>query len=84
LYALAAAKLVIEGEREPGVAGVRWAQRKLTEHGHLGTIDFSAHADPDGAGAKYLQQPWGAFGADYESQLMETGVLGKAEAHDCQ
>jgi hypothetical protein len=82
LYALAAAKLVRDGEREPGVAGVRWAQRKLAEHGRTGTVDFSAHADPAGSGAKYLQQPWGAFGAAYESQLRETGVLGTAEAHD--
>jgi hypothetical protein len=82
LYALAAAKKETDGEREPGVSGLRWARRKFADMGRKATIDFAAHADPDGEEKPYLQQSWGAFGAAYESQLVETGVLGNAETHD--
>jgi hypothetical protein len=44
-----------------------------------GSIEFAAHADPGGGGKPYLKQAWGAFGAAYESQLREVGVLGDAE-----
>jgi hypothetical protein len=82
LYALAAGKRTAEGERESGVAGVLWARRKLADLGRATTVDFAAHADPDGDGKPYLLQSWGAYGAAYESQLVETGVLGRAETHN--
>jgi hypothetical protein len=81
LYALSAARVNLEGElQESGVAGVLWAQRTLSQH-EGGAIDFAAHADPGGGSTPYLKQAWGAFGAAYESQLREAGVLGDAEAH---
>ncbi|MDA9396275.1 hypothetical protein WN73_37825 [Bradyrhizobium sp. CCBAU 45394] len=81
LYALTAARANLEGEhQETGVAGVLWAQRRLAQH-EGGAIDFAAHADPGADSTPYLQQAWGAFGAAYESQLREAGVLGDAEAH---
>jgi hypothetical protein len=81
LYALTAAKANKGGAQESGVAGINWAQRKLSEHSG-GAIDFSINADPGGSGAAYLKQSRGAFGAAYESQLTETGVLGSADEHD--
>lgn len=60
-----------------GIAGSRWAGRKLSEPDD--TIDFAVHADPDATTARYLQQAWGAYGAAYGSQLFETGVLAQAE-----
>jgi hypothetical protein len=81
LYALTAAKANADGGREAGVAGVLWAQRKLEDSANARSIDFSPHADPGGEDVQYLKQAWGAFGAAYESQLRETGVLGIADAH---
>ncbi|MGY3396459.1 hypothetical protein ACVWW6_009050 [Bradyrhizobium sp. USDA 3311] len=80
-YALIAARSNIENElQETGVAGLRWARDTLREH-QGGSVEFAAHADPGGDGKPYLKQAWGAFGAAYESQLREAGVLGDAEAH---
>jgi len=82
LYALTAARANQQDEAgETGVAGILWAQRLFSEH-KSGAIEFSAFADPGGDGVPYLKQAWGAFGAAYESQLRETGVLGAAEEHD--
>jgi hypothetical protein len=52
----------------------------LREH-EGGPVEFADHTDPDASGKPYLKQSWGAFGAAYESQLRETGVLGDAETH---
>ncbi len=65
LYALAA----VHGEDSAGVAGSRWAGRKLAASG--GRISFAEDADPDGSGLPYLKQAWGAFGAAYGSQLFD-------------
>jgi hypothetical protein len=78
LYALAAAKA--DPDVNNGVAGIRWAVRKLENRGRATTIDFSAEAEHDHP-KRYLRQPWGAYGAAYESQLIETGILGDAEGH---
>jgi hypothetical protein len=80
LYALIAARANGDGAQESGVAGVLWAQRRLAQHEN-GQIDFTENADPGGGSTPYLKQAWGAFGAAYESQLREAGVLGSAEAH---
>jgi hypothetical protein len=76
LYALAA----VEGEDDAGVAGSRWARRKLAATS--GRISFSEHADPDGDDTPYLQQKWGAYGAAYGSQVFAIGILAQAEEHD--
>jgi hypothetical protein len=81
LLALMAAKANLESEQqETGVAGLRWARDTLQEY-EGGSIGFAAHTDPGGGGKPYLKQAWGAFGAAYESQLREAGVLGEAETH---
>ena len=72
LYALAASR---HGDVS-GIAGTRWAGRKLAETN--GAIDFAVNADPDASGTRYLKQAWGAYGAAYGSQLFETGFLAKA------
>ena len=75
LYALTA----VYGGDEAGVAGSRWARRKLDESS--GRISFSEHADPGGSNP-YLKQAWGAYGAAYGSQLFEISVLAEASEHD--
>jgi hypothetical protein len=47
----------VYGGDEAGVAGSRWARRKLDESS--GRISFSEHADPGGSNP-YLKQAWGA------------------------
>jgi hypothetical protein len=80
-YALIAAKANQGKERqETGVAGLRWARDTLREH-EGGPVEFTDHTDPGASGKPYLKQSWGAFGAAYESQLREAGVLGDAETH---
>ena len=76
LYALAA----VHGGDDSGVAGSRWARRKLSTNSRR--ISFAEHADPDGAATPYLQQKWGAYGAAYGSQLFEIGVLAQAAEHE--
>jgi hypothetical protein len=80
LLALVAAQAGEENTRG-GVAGVLWAARRIAEP-HNGSIDFTADADPGGAGTPYLKQAWGAYGAAYASQLYEMGVFGEARQHD--
>ncbi|MDX8433253.1 hypothetical protein RFN25_07375 [Mesorhizobium abyssinicae] len=75
LLALAA----VHGEDAGGVAGSRWASRKLAAEGRR--FSFAEHADPGGDGSPYLQQSWGAYGAAYGSQLFEIGVLAQAADH---
>jgi hypothetical protein len=75
VYALAA----VEGKDDAGVAGSRWARRKLAATS--GRISFSEHADPDGDNTPYLQQEWGAYGAAYGSQVFAIGVLAEAREH---
>ena len=64
---------------EDGVAGSRWATRKLLGH-DTGPIDFASDAEP-GSPTHYLKQAWGAYGAAYASQLFEVGVFARAESH---
>ncbi|MDA9420975.1 hypothetical protein [Bradyrhizobium sp. CCBAU 53380] len=81
VYALVAARANIKNEQqETGVAGLKWARETLQAL-EGGAVEFADHTDPDGDGKPYLKQAWGAFGAAYESQLREAGVLGDAEAH---
>lgn len=82
LYALIAARAGEKDSAETGVAGVFWAQRKLEGRGKSNMVDFSSDADPGGEGKPYLKQAWGAFGAAYESQLREMGVLAVADEHE--
>jgi hypothetical protein len=82
LYALSAAKATADGSREGGIAGILWAQRKYEDDAANGSIDFSSDTDRASGKAQYLRQDWGAFGAAYESQLREIGILGTADAHD--
>jgi hypothetical protein len=82
LYALIAARAGETGDAEAGVAGVLWAQRKLAGRGQSSTVDFSVDSDPGGTGKPYLKQAWGAYGAAYESQLREMGILGYVDGHD--
>jgi hypothetical protein len=65
LYALIAQ---VHGS-EHGVAGVQWAQRKLSE-ANSNPIGFADDAEP-GSSTHYLKQAWGAYGAAYASQLFE-------------
>ena len=76
LYALAA----VHGRDEAGVSGSRWARRKLAASS--GRVSFAEHSDPDGVGAPYLQQKWGAYGAAYGSQVFEIGVLAQAKGDE--
>lgn len=62
------------------MAGLKRVKLTLQDH-EGGSVEFADHADPGGDGKPYLKQSWGAFGAAYESQLREAGVLGDAEAH---
>jgi hypothetical protein len=83
LYALIAARSEKQRPGEAaGVAGLRWARRTLASVGRSTTIDFTIAADPESDGTPYLKQAWGAFGAAYESQLRETGILGTADGHE--
>ncbi len=42
-------------------------------------VEFARHADPGADGPPYLQQPWGAYGAAYASQLFEIGIYAVAK-----
>ena len=74
VYALAAQRRGDEG----GMAGVQWAQRKL-DADQESLVEFARHADPGADGPPYLQQPWGAYGAAYASQLFEIGIYAVAK-----
>ena len=63
---------------ETGVAGVTWATTKLAQTD--GVVQFAEDAEP-GSPTHYLKQAWGAYGAAYGSQLIETGVLVPTENH---
>lgn len=77
LYALVAA----HDGGAAGVAGTRWAKRKL-EAAEKDEISFDRHTDNPGGNAQYLKQAFGAFGAAYGSQLREIGLLDECEDHD--
>jgi hypothetical protein len=75
LYALVAQR---HGS-EHGVAGIQWAQRRLTDTPPA-EISFADDAEP-GSPTYYLKQPWGAYGAAYASQLFEIGIFSAAGSH---
>lgn len=74
LYALTA----VNKGGESGIAGSQWAGRKLQDHQKL--IAFADDAEP-GSDTYYLKQAWGAFGAAYGSQLLETGLFDESYNH---
>jgi hypothetical protein len=74
LYALIAS----HHQDDAGVAGSRWARRNRSGL----TIRFADSSDLDEPAKGYLEQAWGAYGAAYGSQLLETGVLCPAADHD--
>jgi hypothetical protein len=77
LYALIAQY----GGGERGVAGTRWASRKL--EATTGTrVVFHPNTDRDSGEPQYLKQKFGAFGAAYGSQLVEIGLLEYLEDHE--
>ena len=77
LYALVAA----HSGGEQGVAGTKWAFRKLAGcNGDV--IDFSLSCDRSSGEPQYLKQKFGAFGAAYGSQLIEIGILAYVPGHD--
>ncbi|PZO49925.1 MAG: hypothetical protein DCF16_13810 [Alphaproteobacteria bacterium] len=76
LYALVA----YQRGGETGVAGVQWAQTKLTNKNEE-VIAFADDAEP-GSPTHYLVQAWGAYGAAYASQLFDAGVYSQAKGHD--
>jgi hypothetical protein len=74
LYALTAVK----AGGESGIAGSNWASRKLQEPNNV--VSFADDAEP-GSETYYLKQPWGAYGAAYGSQLLETGLFDESYHH---
>ena len=64
---------------EHGVAGFRWARRRLSG-APPAEISFADDAEP-GSPDHYLKQPWGAYGAAYGSQLFEIGIFSAAGSH---
>lgn len=75
LYALIAQYNTQDG----GVAGTRWAARKLSQlKGNL--VHFSDSTDRQN-NAQYLKQKFGAFGAAYSSQLLELRLIEEADGH---
>lgn len=64
---------------ETGVAGVRWAGKKLNNN-DTDDLLFAEDAEPNSP-THYLRQPWGAYGAAYGSPLFEVGILANAEGH---
>ena len=75
LYALVAYR----NGGETGVAGIQWAE-KAHDNTDADMIDFASAADPD-SDTKYLQQPWGAYGAAYGSQLFAIGIFWESPDH---
>lgn len=77
LYAL----LTQANTQETGVAGSRWARRKLaTSSGAW--IPFALHADNEPSEPQYLKQAFGAYGAAYGTQLFATNILCSVDHHD--
>lgn len=78
LYAL----IVRSSTQENGVAGTRWAKRKL-DAVRGPWVTFAEHADDaESTEPQYLKQSFGAYGAAYGTQLFEMGILSEAEKHD--
>ena len=75
LYALVAQ----HNGRETGVAGVTWAGNALASAGN-DRIEFALAAEP-GSPTHYLQQPWGAYGAAYATQLYTIGIFADSAEH---
>lgn len=66
--------------QDAGVAGNRWATRKLQEvKGER--VRFAASTDR-GAQSQYLRQKFGAFGAAYSSQMHVVGLIQPARDHE--
>lgn len=76
LYALIAQ----HNTQDAGVAGNRWATRKLQQLSG-DRLSFAANTDRKAA-PQYLKQKFGAFGAAYASQLLEVGLIQQARDHD--
>jgi hypothetical protein len=83
LYALIAQR---QGN-EIGVAGVDSARDTLEAIAQTKneTIEFAVATEPGAPGTylhkPYLQQPWGAYGAAYASQLFESGIFDNTKSH---
>lgn len=77
LYAL----LTQANTQDTGVAGSRWARRKLAATSGA-RIPFAVHTDEESSEPQYLKQAFGAYGAAYGTQLFATGILCSVEHHD--
>lgn len=66
--------------RENGVGGADWAERRLATAGER-KLDFRGDTEP-GSDTHYLQNPWGVFGQAYQSQLFAIGLLAHAQEHE--
>jgi hypothetical protein len=75
LYALIASR----HGNESGVAGSRWAKRRLDNIGGK-TIDFQDDSESSSS-SPYFAVKWGVFGLAYQSQLLEIGVLYQSDEH---
>jgi hypothetical protein len=67
--------------QEPGVAGNRWAGNRLKQHDDKKPLEFSVFTDQEPGQKQYLKQKVGAFGAAYQSQLKEVGLIRDADKH---
>ena len=65
---------------EAGIAGIRWAGRKLAGASRK-VIDFRDDAESTSAN-RYFAVKWGAFGLAYQAQLYEIGILTGSSEHD--
>ena len=68
------------GDRELGITGSDWAEKKLAEVvktlGDNGTLDFTVGADANAdEKLRYLRNKGGAFGAIYATQMSEMGLI---------
>lgn len=68
--------------QEPGVAGNRWAARRLKQHQGPKPLGFALYTDQQSGQGQYLKQKAGAFGAAYASQLQVVGLIQEAAGHD--
>lgn len=75
LYAL----IVQYNIQDSGIAGSRWASRRLGQH-KSGQLSFAAATDLKST-PQYLKQKFGSFGAAYSSQLLEMGLIQEAQLH---
>lgn len=64
---------------ESGVAGIRWARRRLIG-ASAKSIDFQDDAESTSP-TRYFAVKWGVFGLAYQSQLHEIGILTTSADH---